>query len=335
MVLLQCRMCGGTLDIDREHNLAVCPYCGNKSMLFEREQKLYEQFRTVFASLLERKEENSKAAEGFWVEAIREEFTRQDGKTIEISWLFRDQADLCTMYVAKKHIIYIFGKQCVSYAERCAGMIRELKYPNEEMEQELKHYIPKLHTFCELEDGSVFIAMEKALGVYPLKLLTPLLDRHVAWVVSRLENLCCLLSYNGIVLNGLTIDNLFVDPAAHQIYLYGGWWFAGYENSLLPGMSGDVTSCIPERLYKEGRCREVVDLYSLRMTAARLLGYGDLQEAAKEAILPAAFRSFLIEEPSRDAVKDFAVWDQVLIRSYGERKFIPITVTEQEIYSRK
>ena len=80
------------------------------------------------------------------------------------------------------------------------------------------------------------MAIEKKEVVYPLNMLGVLLDRHVAWIVSRLENLCCLLDYNNMVLNGLTEDNLFVDPVNHQIYLYGGWWFAGFMGSETAGV---------------------------------------------------------------------------------------------------
>ncbi|MEY8265604.1 hypothetical protein AALA79_04415 [Lachnospiraceae bacterium 64-25] len=36
----------------------------------------------------------------------------------------------------------------------------------------------------------------------------------------------------------------------------------------------------------------------------------------------------------RDAVADFKKWDEVLLQSYGERKFIPLAMTQEEVYSR-
>ncbi len=52
MALLKCKMCGGTLDYDRSRNLAVCPYCGSKSTVFEQDRKLLEQFQEAFAAIL-------------------------------------------------------------------------------------------------------------------------------------------------------------------------------------------------------------------------------------------------------------------------------------------
>lgn len=333
MAILQCKMCGGTMELDRAQNLAVCPYCGSQSTIFEQDKKLFEQFQTMFATLLNQ-ETQADVEEGFWVEASREELVREDGETIEVTFLTKRKSDMCTMYVARKHVIFVFEKQFEAYAERYKRMISELKYPNPEMERELCGYVPKLVTECRLEDGSNFIAIEKKEGAYPLKMLGILLDRHVAWVISRLENLCCLLEYNDMVLNGLTIDNLFVDPANHQLYLYGGWWFAGYEGAEAAGASSEVKSYLEKKAFGKPRNRYTTDLESIRLVAAKLLGYADREKLREDKILPKPFRDFLIKEAEKSAAKDFAKWDRVLTASYGERKFIPLPVTEEEIYSK-
>ena len=51
-------------------------------------------------------------------------------------------------------------------------------------------------------------------------------------------------------------------------------------------------------------------------------------------ILPRPFADFLLEDVKRDAVADFKKWDEVLLQSYGERKFIPLAMTQEEVYSR-
>lgn len=334
MALLKCKMCGGTLNYDKTNNLAVCPYCGAKSTVFEQDRKLFEQFQTMFASLLDRQTERSGQTEGYWVEASREELIREDGQIIEIACLFKMRADLCTMYVAKEHVLYVFEKQYEQFADHYIKMTAALKYPNHEMEKELKNYVPQVAADCRLSDGGRLVAIEKAEGVYPLRLLGILLDRHVAWVISRMENLCCLLSYNGVVHNGLTVDNLFVAPETHQLYLYGGWWFAGYEGGQMNGISADARNCIYKKYLEKKRCHPSTDLESLRLAAVKLLGYETREEAAADRRLPEAFKEFLVEPAASGARQDFSDWDRVLRQSYGERKFIPLPVTEEEIYSR-
>lgn len=333
MALLKCKMCGGTLTIDKDSSLAVCPYCGTKSTVYDQDRKLFEQFQTMFAALLNKDADAGKTEEGFWVEATDEKLVREDGEIIAIRCLWRMKADFCTVYVAKKNVIYTFDKQYEAYADRYIKMVSEVKYPNREMEQELKNYIPQVVTHCRLEDGGRMVAIEKKPGVYPLRLLGILLDRHAAWVISRLENLCCLLSYSGIVLNGLTLDNLFVEPATHQIYLYGGWWFAGYQNGTMSGISADARKCIYRKYLESKRCHFSTDLESLRLAAAKLLGC-ETREAVEDLLtLPEPFREFLLEPAAGSAGSDFAEWDRVLEASYGERKFIPLPVTDEEIYS--
>lgn len=109
------------------------------------------------------------------------------------------------------------------YGTHYLDMSGEVPYPTPEMQKELKRYIPEPVTHCRLKDKSMFIAENKEQGIYPLSMPGVLMDRHAAWVISRLENLCCLLEYNDMVLNALDVENLFVDPVNHQIYLYGGW----------------------------------------------------------------------------------------------------------------
>lgn len=383
MAILKCKMCGGTLDYDQGQNLAVCPYCGSKSTVFDQDRKLFEQFQSQFAALLD---QNQKPApeDGFWVESSKDELIRADGAVIEISFLTKRKTDLCTMYVAKRNIIYLFEEEHAEYASRYQEMVKNLRYPSPEMERRLSEYIPKLVTECRLADGSIFLAIEKRKGTYPLKMLGTLLHRHVAWIISRLENLCCLLDYNNMVLNALTADNLFVDPANHQIYLYGGWWFAGYEGAEVIGASKSVipylgkAKKLPGIFSQEKKSRYTArtDLESIRLTAAKLLGFsgkealGDyggktsglvesgldssglgasgLDSSSSEVpakvlftetfqqnmLLPEPFRLFLLKSPERDALADFAKWDQILEASYGERKFIPLPITEEEIYSR-
>lgn len=143
-----------------------------------------------------------------------------------------------------------------------------------------------------MQDGSSFIVIEKRQGVYPLKMLGTLLDRHVAWVISRLENLCCLLSYNDMVSNGLTVENLFVDPENHQLYLYGGWWFTGYEGAESVGASAEAVPYLNKKSFGKNRNSCRTDLESIRLIATKLLGYTDRESLRGDTLLPKPFIKF-------------------------------------------
>ena len=85
---------------------------------------------------------------------------------------------------------------------------------------------------------------------------------------------------------------------------------------------------------KRSRNRIRTDLESIRLVAAKLLGYPDREALKADGTIPEPFRDFLIQRPERDARSDFKKWDKVLIKAYGERKFIPFAVTEEEVYSK-
>ncbi len=166
------------------------------------------------------------------------------------------------------------------------------------------------------------VAIEKKPGVYPLRLLGILLDRHTAWVISRLENLCCLLSYSGIVLNGLTLDNLFVEPATHQIYLYGGWWFAGYQNGTMSGISADAKMHLREYLEASDAI-----LHGLGIAASCGWHKASAGMRTREAVeglltLPEPFRNSCWSR-QQAVPSSFAEWDRVLGPRTGNGNSFP------------
>ena len=71
----------------------------------------------------------------------------------------------------------------------------------------------------------------------------------------------------------------------------------------------------------------------MRLLAIRLLGYSDKNKLEMDKTIPEPFYQFLLSESKKDAFEDFAEWDRVLERSYGKRKFIPLNITKEEIYS--
>jgi hypothetical protein len=42
--------------------------------------------------------------------------------------------------------------------------------------------------------------------------------------------------------------------------------------------------------------------------------------------------AFVSGAPCEDAYEDFALWDEMLIKAYGERKFVNFEVNEKQLY---
>ena len=76
------------------------------------------------------------------------------------------------------------------------------------------------------------------------------------------------------------------------------------------------------------------NLTALRETAAQVLGFPNAAAAKETDDIPKPFADFLKSEPESNAYDDFAKWDDVLIRSYGERKFITMDTDDEQIYGK-
>ena len=140
----------------------------------------------------------------------------------------------------------------------------------------------------------------------------------MAWIVSRLENICCVLEYNGLVHPRICVDSVYINPRTHQACLYGDWWRVGRAFSAPVGRD--------RMLLSED------NLIGVRNTAAVLLGCPNRLRVTAEAGIPDAFAAFLAGKPCEDAYEDFALWDETLIKAYGERKFVNLDINERRLY---
>lgn len=44
---MQCKSCGGTLKLDKERNVIVCPYCGAEELILESDEKIKQQTKLL------------------------------------------------------------------------------------------------------------------------------------------------------------------------------------------------------------------------------------------------------------------------------------------------
>lgn len=68
--------------------------------------------------------------------------------------------------------------------------------------------------------------------------------RDIAWMISRMCDLCCFLNHGGMVLNGITPENLAINVVSHSIMIPGGWWYAAPAGSPMTGTNKAVYECM-------------------------------------------------------------------------------------------
>ena len=307
---ISCKNCGGIMTLDASAMTATCRSCGSRYVLDHADTDYYMDFyrqMNSFLSLSNDDQERRIKADELWNDADEKLFTAADGKQISVSYLYNYSGSDADVYVARRNIIFHFHKNGAVLSELCRRNISMLDYPSADIRR-LSDFFPNVAGGYELDDGTYILAVTKDEDEYPLSLFGGLGGRHVAWIISRMENLCCVLEFSGLVHPEIDPYNLFINPYTHQAALYGNWWKVCRNNSL----DG------------EGRImRTSENLIGLRNTASSILN---------DPEAPAALSEFIGSTPGIDAYEDFSYWDEMLIKAYGERKFINMDTDDSRIY---
>ena len=317
---LNCKNCGGTMVIAPSGTTAHCSYCGTDYVLDHRDTDYYREFyarmRSFFA-LSADGQERRKRADEIWERAEQEIFESSDGKQIRVASLHRFSDRIADTYSARQSVIFRFDSTLAEQADKYRRAVSMLDYPSADT-RNLARFFPVVSGGFTLRDGSVLLAVKKSEDEYPLRLFGKLSGRHAAWLVGRMENLCCVLEYSSIVHPAFGIDTLYIDPYDHQASLYGGWWQAVRNQTAVGGKTYTTRD----------------NLIALRETAAKVLGFPSASAVSETEDIPKPFADFLRSKPESNAYDDFAFWDDTLIRAYGERKFITMDTDDEQIYGK-
>ena len=321
MKLLSCKNCGAPMVIEPSGATALCPYCRSKYVLDHSDtdyyRDFYEHMRGFFA-LSKNAQERRARADELWNNASEEIFECLDGRRIDVRSLHMHSDKEAAVYTARQNIIFRFEPMNTPNADKFRTAVSSLDYPSADTKS-LSDFFPVISGGYRLADGAALLAVKKSEDEYPLRLFGRLGGRHAAWIVSRLENLCCVLEFNSLVHTELGIDSVYINPYDHTASLYGGWHRVVRNNTAL-----------------EGRVRTTRDnLISLRETAAAVLGFSKRAEVRASDELPQPFADFLKGTPESNAYDDFALWDDVLIKSYGERRFMTMDTDDEQIYGKR
>lgn len=295
MISYKCRSCGGEMSVGLNGSL-VCPYCGTKNNFSDSDLAEYREFRLNMLNYLRAAADKSSADSSdifMWNYHDTVHFKGTSGQEITVEYLFYSEDDGIKMYVAKNAVIYIFSRHKAVEADKMLHNITLLRYPSADVKS-LNKCFPEIKGDIALEGGERLISVNKTENEYPLFAFGNIRGEHTAWVVSRLENICCVLEYSGILHSGISVDSVFINPRTHEAMLLGGWWKARLKK---PGESSDA------------------DLKAIRTTASKLLG-GYIDS------VPDEFKRFIRNKPADIAYDDFAIWDMVIEKGFGGHKFI-------------
>ena len=292
MISFKCKNCGGEMAVSRIGDLA-CPYCASRNFFSDRELQEYRTFRMrmlEYLRALAEEGESSRGLERLWDDAETCVFRAKDGTDITIQYIYKSMEDGIWLYSARKNVIYIYPKDKIWMADKSTDAFQSIAYPQADMKG-LDRCFPTLAGRYELEDESIMLVYSKDENMYPLAMFGSLPAKHVEWIISRLENIACVLTFNEMEHGAMTTESVFINPLTHEAALLGGW----YNSKTAVGAT-------------------VKDLQDIRKVAEKMLGenYGDA---------PKPLISFIKKKPAKSAYDDFAMWDRVIEEELGGRHF--------------
>lgn len=292
MITYKCKNCAGEVSINYSGDLA-CPYCGTKVSFSDKELEGYKEFRRKMLEYLASVSNNTERdsdLDYIWSMAEEIDFESESGETISVRYIYKSERDSVHMYCARNNVILVFPDSKCTAANRTLSTINGLKYPKADM-RGLDRLVPNFAGKYNLKDGSILLAYSKPDDMLPLPLFGNLAYEHVAWIVSRLENIACLLCFNNLAHHDIDPDSVFINPKTHEAALYGGWC------NTTESESGSTD-----------------DLKAIRNTAKLILGPGFED-------IPKMFIEFIKERPKKNAYEDFEYWDEVIEKGLGGRHF--------------
>ena len=302
MISFKCKNCGGEMSVDSSGAL-VCEYCGGRTYFDDKELSGYKEFRQQMLNYLrgihDEKAEGKKTEDYLWDSAEEAQVETADGETVTIRYLYSYDDGAAKVYLTKNNALFIFGAAEKHLADKMISGIGMLSFPPADMKG-LNECFPRLNGSYDLKDGGVMHAFARTDNLFPLPMFGSLKPEHVAWIVSRLENICCVLQYSDLVHGGINEDAVWINPFNHHAVLMGHWWTASKQG-------------IANKAFGNP------DLKGLRSTATKILGMHK-DEAPREMI------KFLEEKMPNDAFSDFEKWDKVIEDGFGGRRFAQMNV---------
>ena len=283
---IRCDNCGSEYRITTRGEMN-CPFCGSKIYLNDKDFEAFKKARDEM--LLKDREANDVANyEGDvlrkWNNEQQVFFETEAGKSINCKYCYVTIGLQQTIYVGSHHITILYKSN--NPIDQIIQNVNSIKYPTADI-KDLKQFLPNIMLTAKLKNNEALLVLSKPENVYPLTMTGGLDPKHVAWMISRMENLGCLLEFNSMDISQVGLADFYFNPKAHYIHLLGGWEY------LTPGSPRNYLKAIRE-----------IALQLMNTSAA-----------------PRLCLDFLNKAPAPTAYDDFADWNYVINNGFSGHNF--------------
>lgn len=263
----------------------------------------------------------------------------QGGGRITLKFLRAHEIDLGRMYVGRGMVAFVLDPTYAGLAKRASDAIEGVTFPSLVIDDQYRPLIPGIVRSCLLADGRGLLALRKPVDMLLLSDVQASLGgtidpRHVAWIMSRLYGLGCLMSSNGLCLGATAPDTLLISPTSHAVMPIG-WFFSTKLGEPLPGLPNRTLAALRRARVdmSEKRALLEIDPLMIRTTGRDLLGTSSLQKMMGDKNVPTAFAAWLCDtNVSTSAFDEYTRWDDVLDLAWGRRTFVELMADEATVY---
>ena len=283
---VRCDNCGAEYRISSRGEM-VCRFCGSNVYLSDKDFKAYKNTRDNM--LMSDRFTNDEAADTgdvlrLWNNGSTANFKTIKGVNISFDCYYSVILDDKEVYIGADKIAVIFSN--TFSLTNFTVNLSQIEYPSADI-KDLSRFLPNIIFKSALEDGRSIIIISKTDNIYPLFLFENLKATTVAWIISRLENLGCLLEFNNMDFRSLRAEDLYINPKTHELFILDGW---------------DGVEKTSRRNY----------LKDMRLIAKDIMDTSTAPELCMK---------FLDGDPEETAYDDFSAWDEVIMKGFNGHNF--------------
>lgn len=283
---VRCDNCGAEYRISSRGEM-VCRFCGSNVYLSDKDFKAYKNTRDNM--LMSDRFTNDEAADTgdvlrLWNNGSTANFKTIKGVNISFDCYYSVILDDKEVYIGADKIAVIFSN--TFSLTNFTVNLSQIEYPSADI-KDLSRFLPNIIFKSALEDGRSIIIISKTDNIYPLFLFENLKATTVAWIISRLENLGCLLEFNNMDFRALRAEDLYINPKTHELFILDGW---------------DGVEKTSRRNY----------LKDMRLIAKDIMDTSTAPELCMK---------FLDSDPEETAYDDFSAWDEVIMKGFNGHNF--------------
>ena len=283
---VRCDNCGAEYRISSRGEM-VCRFCGSNVYLSDVDFKAYKNTRDNM--LMSDRFTNDEAADTgdvlrLWNNGSTANFKTIKGVNISFDCYYSVILDDKEVYIGADKIAVIFSN--TFSLTNFTVNLSQIEYPSADI-KDLSRFLPNIIFKSALEDGRSIIIISKTDNIYPLFLFENLKATTVAWIISRLENLGCLLEFNNMDFRALRAEDLYINPKTHELFILDGW---------------DGVEKTSRRNY----------LKDMRLIAKDIMDTSTAPELCMK---------FLDGDPEETAYDDFSAWDEVIMKGFNGHNF--------------